>query len=338
MLLIDAYCHILPSQYQRAMDKILGKRDPNLNTSRYAKTVPVLVDLEARFRLMDHFRDYLQVLTVAAPSVTKIAKPADAEELARMANDELAELVSRYPDRFAAGIACLPLNNVDAALQEARRAIEDLRLRGVEIYTDVAGKPLDDEAFLPLYSIMEEYNLPIFIHPQKEMNMPDYEGEEISKYRIWTKLGWPMATAKAMTRLVYGRILERHPRLNFVTHHCGGVIPFLAGRLAWSDDFNEMRMGHRDIFLKRNALDYYRMFYYDTAVNGNTAALECGRAFCGIDRLIFATDMPFDNQGGYRQIRDTIDSIERMRLNEEEKKKVYQDNAIRLMRLPLGGV
>jgi predicted TIM-barrel fold metal-dependent hydrolase len=336
MLMIDAYCHILPSRYQKAFDKVLSRRDPNLNTSKYAQSVPLLTDLEARFRLMDRFPGYMQVLTVAAPSITKVAEPGEAVDLARLANDELAELVHRHPHRFAAGIACLPLNDPDAAFEEARRAVEDLRLRGVEVFSDIGGKPLDHESFMPLYEMMEAYNLPILIHPQKEMNIPDYDGEEISEYRIWTKLGWPMATAMAMTRLVYGRVLERHPGLKFMTHHCGGVIPFVAGRLEWSDDFNEMCMGHRDIFLKHNALHDYRLFYYDTAVNGNTSALECGRAFCGIDHLVFGTDMPFDNQGGYRLVRETIASVERMRLEPEEKEKVFQKNVIDLMRLPLG--
>jgi len=335
MLKIDAYCHILPQKYRAAVDKILAKRDQKLNTSRYARAVPALADLDARFRLMDSFPGYMQVLTVSAPSVTEIAGKKEAVELARMANDEMAELVDRYPERFAGAIACAPLNAVDAGLQEVQRAIEDLRLRGAEIMSDIGGRPVDSDEFMPLYEMMEAYNLPVFIHPRKEMNVPDYEGEKISKYRIWTKLGWPMATAMAMTRLVYGRVLERYPELKVVTHHCGGVIPFVAGRLDWSDDFNEMRMGHRDIFLKRNALDYYRRFYLDTAVNGNTPALECGLAFSGIDRFIFATDVPFDNQGGYRLVRDTMDSIERMGLNETDLKKVYQDNAISLMRLPL---
>jgi aminocarboxymuconate-semialdehyde decarboxylase len=284
---------------------------------------------------MDQFPGYMQVLTVAAPSLTEIASPKEAVELAKIANDEMAELVDRYPERFAGAIACLPLNDVDAALSELKRAIEDLRLRGAEIASDIGGKPVDADEFLPFYEMMEDYNLPVFIHPRKEMNVPDYEGEKISKYRIWTKLGWPMATAMAMTRLVYGRILERFPGLNVVTHHCGGVVPFVAGRIDWNDDFNEMRMGHRDIFLKRNALDYYRRFYLDTAVNGNTAALQCGLSFSGIDRMIFATDLPFCNQGGYRLVRDTIDSIQRLGLDDADLKKVYQDNAIVLMRLPL---
>jgi aminocarboxymuconate-semialdehyde decarboxylase len=338
MLYIDAYCHILPPKYQAAMDKILARRDQNLNTSRYAKAIPILTDLDTRFRMMDRYPGYMQVLTVAAPSITKVASPDQAVEMARIANDELAELVDRHPDRFAAGIACLPLNDVDAALEEADRAIKDLRLRGIEMYTDIGGKPLDAPEFMPLYEKMVDYNLPIFIHPQKEMNIPDYQDEEISKYRIWTKLGWPMATSKAMVRLVYGGVLEKYPGIKFVTHHCGGTIPYLAGRIDWSDDFNEMRMGHRDIFLRKKAVEYFREFIFDTAVNGNTAALQCGLAFCGIDRLLFATDLPFDNQGGYRLVRDTIESVDRMNLDPDDRRKAYQDNAIRLMRLPLNGL
>ena len=97
-------------------------------------------------------------------------------------------------------------------------------------------------------------------------------------------------------------------------------------------------MGHRDIDLKEKALTYYRRFFYDTAVNGNTAALQCGRAFAGIDQMVFATDMPFDNQKGKRLIRDTIASVEQMGLADDEKAKLYRGNAIRLLRLPLCGV
>ncbi|MEJ2170042.1 MAG: amidohydrolase family protein [Desulfobacterales bacterium] len=162
--------------------------------------------------------------------------------------------------------------------------------------------------------------------------------KRLSRYRVWTKLGWPYATALAMTRLVYGGVLETWPGLQIVAHHCGGLIPFLAGRIDWNDDFNEMCMGHRDIFLKEKALNYYRRFFYDTAVNGNTAALQCGRAFAGIDRMVFATDMPFDNQKGRRLIRDTIASVEQMGLDDEEKAKLYRNNAINLLRLPLCAV
>lgn len=334
-MIVDAYTHILPAGYQSMLEKKITNRDLSLNSARYAQTVPTLVDLEARFRVMDRFDGYIQVVSVASPPIYSIAAPETAAELCRVANDALAELVLKYPHRFAAGIATLPMNDMDAALKEAQRAIRDLRLRAVELYTDINGQPLDAPQFMPLYEMMADLDRPIFLHPLREMTIPDYAGEEISRYRVWTKLGWPYATALAMTRLVYGGVLEKWPELKVVTHHCGGLIPFLAGRIDWNDDFNEMCMGHRDIFLKEKALNYYRRFFYDTAVNGHTAALQCGRAFAGIDRMVFATDMPFDNQQGQRLIRDTIASVEQMALNDEEKAKVYRKNAINLLRLPL---
>jgi len=337
-MIVDAYTHILPKKYQEGLEKKVTNRDMSLNSTQYAKNVPTLLDLEARFRVMDAFEDYIQVISVASPPIYSIAPREVAVELARIANDELAELVLKYPDRFAAGIACLPMTDLEAAIAEAERAVKDLRMRAVEIYTDIAGKPLDSPEFIPLYEKMVELDRPIFIHPLREMTVPDYPGEKISKYRVWTKLGWPYTTALAMTRLVCGGVMERVPDLKIVTHHCGGVIPFVAGRMDWSDDFNEMRMGHRDIFLRENVLTYFRRFYYDTAVNGNTAALQCGLAFAGLEHLIFATDFPFDNQMGRRLIRDTIESVERMGLKEEEKTTIYRHNAVKLLRLPLGAI
>ena len=337
-MIVDAYTHILPVRYQAMLEKKIKDRDMSLNSARYAQTIPTLVDLEARFRVMDDFDEYIQVISVASPPVHSIAPPAMAEELCRAANDELAEMVLKYPHRFAAGIATLPMNDMDAALKEAQRAIKDLRLRAIELYSDINGQPLDAPQFMPLYKMMAELDRPIFIHPLREMTTPDYKGEGISRYRVWTKLGWPYATALAMTRLVYGGVLEKWPDLKIVTHHCGGLIPFLAGRIDWNDDFNEMCMGHRDIYLKEKALNYYRRFFYDTAVNGHTAALQCGRAFAGIDQMVFATDMPFDNQKGRRLIHDTIASVEQMGLNDEEKAKLYRKNAINLLRLPLCAV
>lgn len=337
-MIIDAYTHILPKKYQDSIDKKLAGRNQNLNTTRYSKTVTTLVDLEARFRVMDDFGDYIQVISIASPPIYEIAPPDVAVELCKIANDELAELVYKYPDRFAAGIACLPMTNVDAAVGEAERAVKDLRLRGVEISTEVAGKPLDDPEFFPLYEKMVELDRPVFIHPMREMTTPDYPTEKTSQFRLWTKMGWPFATSLAMARLVYSGIMERLPSLKIVTHHCGGTVPFLAGRIDWSDDFNEMRMGHRDYYLKESALTYFRRFFYDTAVNGSVAALQCGIAFAGLEQMIFATDFPFDNQVGRRLIRDTIDSVERMGLSERDRDALYRGNALKLLHLPLGRI
>jgi len=337
-MIIDVYNHLLPKRYQETLEKKITGRDKNLPSANWSRTIPTLMDLEARFRIMDAFDDYIQVISIASPPTYAIAPPAVAIELCRIANDELAELVFQYPDRFAAGVATLPMNDPEAAVHEAERAIKDLRLRAVEVFTDIAGKPLDSPEFMPLYEKMAEFNRPIFIHPLGEMSTPDYEGELFSKYRLWTKLRWPYATAMAVCRLVYAGIMEKFPNLKIITHHCGGLIPYLAGRLDWGDDMNEMRFGQRDIDLKENALVYFRRFYYDTAVNGNTAALNCAREVIGISQMLFGTDMPFDNQFGRRLIRQTIESVERMDLDETDKKKIYCDNAIKLLLLPLGAI
>jgi len=333
-MIIDAYTHILPKKYQESLEKKVTGRDPALSTVRYSKIVSSLLDLDVRFKVMDAFGDYIQVISVASPPIYDIAPPDVAKELCRIANDELAELVFKYPDRFAAGIATLPLNDVDAAVEEAERAVKDLRLRAVEFHSDVAGKPLDAPEFLPLYEKMVELDRPIFLHPMREATTPDYPGEEMSKFRVWTNIGWPYATGMAMTRLVYGGVMEKFPDLRIITHHCGGIIPFVIGRLDWSYDFNEMRMGYRDVYLKEKPLQYFRRFYYDTAVNGNTPALNCGLALAGVDRMVFATDHPFDSQNGLRLIRDTIESVEAMGLSERDKKKVFAGNAVSLLRLP----
>ncbi len=335
-MIIDVYNHLVPKKFQEALEKKVTGRDPKLPSSHWARTIPPLMDMEARMRIMDSFDGYIQVVSVASPPTYAIAPPPVAIELSRVANEELAELVHKYPDRFAAGIATLPMNDPEAAVAEAERAIKDLRLRAVEVFTDVAGRPIDSPEFMPLYEKMAELGRPIFIHPLGEMSTPDYAGETSSKYRLWTKLRWPYATTMAACRLVYSGILERFPGLKVVTHHCGGFIPYLAGRLDWADDFNEMFFGQRDVDLKEHALVYFRRLFFDTAVNGNTAALQCAREFAGLDQLVFATDMPFDNQLGRRLIRQTIESVERMGLTQVEKKRIYSGNAVKLLRLPLG--
>lgn len=139
----------------------------------------------------------------------------------------------------------------------------------------------------------------------------------------------------AMFRLVYGGVMERFPNLKIVTHHCGGVIPYLAGRMEWNDDFNEMRMGHKDILFPHKPLEYFRRMYYDTANNGYPAGLRCGMDFAGIGKLVFATDLPFCNQKGLRLIRDSIAAVDTLDLAPGDRRKVFQSNAVDLFRLPL---
>jgi predicted TIM-barrel fold metal-dependent hydrolase len=331
-LKIDAYAHIAPQKYRETLAKLAPKF-----CTYMLDPFPPLYDLDYRFRIMDRYEGVVQVLTPAWPAV-EVAAPDKALELAQMTNDEMANLVAKYPDRFPAAIACLPMNDMDAALKEADRAINDLRFRGVLIYTPINDKPLDSPEFMPLYEKMAYYDLPILIHPVRLPEYPDYRTETESKHRAYMTFGWPFETTLAMTRLVFSGIFEKYPNIKFVTHHCGGMVPFLEERIKQFMDVGEMRRREigRGTVMTKTPIDYYKMFYNDTAIYGNTAGLMCGYSFCGADHLLFAVDFPLGcMEYGNRNYRQTLNAIENMQISEEDRKKIYEDNARKLFRLPI---
>ena len=331
-LKIDAYSHIAPPKYKAVLQKIAPqevayKLDP----------IPPLFDLDQRFRIMDRYEGLVQVIAPAWPSVEEVAGPEKALDLAKLTNDEMAELVLKYPERFVAAVACLPMANMETALKEVDRAINDLRFRGVLIYTPINDKPLDSPEFMPLYEKMAQYHLPILIHPMRSPDYPDYRTESASKYKVFSTFGWPYETTVAMTRIVFSGILEKYPDLKFVTHHCGGMVPYLEERIKQFYDVGEMRRGEKYVEgLRKAPIDYYKMFYNDTAIYGSTPALMCAHAFFGADRLLFGVDMPLgDTELGNRNYRQTINAIEGMNIPDEDRKKIYEDNARRLYRLAI---
>jgi len=330
---IDIFPHILPVKYKEALYKIAPT---GFYIQDVIETLPTLFDLDHRFRIMDKFEGLMHVLTISSPPPEGIANPEKAVDLAKLANDEMAELVLKHPDRFAAAVACLPMNNMDAALKELDRAIHDLKFRGVQINSPINEKPLDSPEFMPLYEKMAQYHLPIWIHPERPADFSDYRTEKRSKYMIFHVFGWPYETASAVTRLIFSGVLEKHPTLKIITHHCGGMIPYLADRIIGAYDHAEMlRRAKYKQGLTRSPIDYFRMIYYDTAIYGNTPGLMCGYAFCGPDHMLFATDFPYDSQFGERYTRQTIKAIEEMEISESDKKKIFEENARTLLRLPL---
>jgi predicted TIM-barrel fold metal-dependent hydrolase len=328
-LKIDVYSHIVPPKYSGALSKVA----PQQFESKVA-ICPPLYDLDARFRIMDKFEPLRQVLTLAWPKLEEVAGPDKAPDLARQANDEMAELVLKYPDRFVSAIAILPMNNLDEALKEADRAIKDLKFRGVYIYSNINDKPLDLPEFFPLYEKMSKYDLPIYIHPMRDIDQPEYRTEKASKYLMYSTFGWPYETTAAMTRLVMGGVLEKYANLKVVTHHCGGMVPYFAERIR---QFMQLQRRKKEYLeLTRDAVDYYQMFYNDTALYGNPKALECAHGFFGADRILFGVDFPLgDTEYGSRNYRQTINAIDEMAITEEDRKKIYEDNARKLMHLPI---
>lgn len=328
---IDIFAHVMPERYKKAVYKYSDKFPTE---RRVQDKRPVLTDHETRLRKLEEFEGLTQVISVTMPPVEEIVGPQEAAELARIANDEVAELVAKYPKMYIAGIADLPLNNMDAALKETERAVKQLGLKGVQIYTRVNGKPPSCDEMMPLYELMCSLDLPVWIHPMRGSDQPDYATETVSHNQIFSIFGWPYDTTVAMTRLIFAGVFERFPAIKFITHHCAGMVPYFAGRLMVHYDNGLERLGSRHFpGLTRPPIEYYRMFYGDTALNGNPAGLRCGLEFLGEDHLLFGTDMPYDITNGSHSIRKTIEDVESLGLDESSKRKIYEGNARRLLHL-----
>jgi uncharacterized protein len=326
---VDIFNHVMPRKFfERIGDyKDIGKR---------MREVPMLHDLDERFRVMDRFPDYVQVLSAGMPPIEALAGPAGSPELAVICNDGMAELCERYPDRFPTFIASLALNNPDSCLDEIRRSVNDLGARGIQVFSNIDGKPLDLPEFEPIFDAMAELDLPIFLHPARGAGFPDYPTEEKSKYELWWAFGWPYETSVAMARIAFAGLFDKHPNLKIVAHHYGAMIPYFEGRIGPGLDQLGARTSGFDkasIRIKRRPLDYFKMYYADTAVFGSKAATECGLAFFGADRTVFASDAPFDPEKGPMYIRETIKVIESLGIPEADKAKIFHGNAEKLLKL-----
>ncbi|MFI7127176.1 amidohydrolase family protein [Nonomuraea sp. NPDC050153] len=330
---IDAYSHILPAPYFERMRELAV--DPGA-LKRWLE-LPALHDVDARLRMMDEFGDgYQQILTLSSPPIELLAGPTESAALARLANESMLELCEKHPDRFPAFVASLPMNNPDAALDELAFAIDDLGARGVQVFTNVNGRPLDDPAFAAVFDEMARRDLPVWMHPTRSAAFADYATEETSRYEIWWALGWPYETSAAMARLVFSGLFERHPDIKIITHHLGAMIPYLEGRigLGWSDQLGSRTAGENyQNLLPRRPLDYFRRFYADTALSGSDIGTRCGLDFFGADHVLFGTDCPFDPEGGPMYIRETIRVLDALDLTDTDRDRIYHLNIRRLMRL-----
>ena len=326
--MIDMFTHVVPERYKQA----LGKVAPDFE--KRVAGMPTLYDMGQRFRIMDKYPNLTQVLTLSLTAALVFENPTLAVDFAKRANDDMAQLVAQHPDRFAAGVASVPMTDIDAATEELDRAIGELKLKGVQLFTPTMDKPLDSPEFLPLFEKMAAYDLPIWIHPVRWMGRADYKALKESKYYIYHIFGWPYETTAAMTHLVFGGVMERFPGIKIVAHHCGGMVPFFEQKIAEAYDASQVIHGqHYKDLVPKAPLEYFKRFYGDTALNGSAAGLMCGYRFFGADHLVFATDMPFDVEFGDRGTRKTIESVEALGLSDAEKKMVYEENARRLLRL-----
>jgi predicted TIM-barrel fold metal-dependent hydrolase len=323
---IDAWTHIFPKAYFEKLQTMASVTGP---LKRWLKLTS-LYDLDHRFRLMDGFEGYRQLLTPSMPAIEDLADGALAVELMRLMNDGLAELVARHPHRFPAFAAALSLHDVDAALAEIDRSAA-LGAVGFQLCTHMRGTPLDDPRFEPVFAEIARRGLVIWLHPIRGP-APDYPTEAKSRYEIWWAFGWPYDSSVAMARLVFSGLFDRHPNLKIITHHMGAMIPYFEGRIVQGWD---LEMGARTPpadaallpgRLQRKAQDYFKMFFADTALSGAVGATRCGLEYFGADKVVFASDFPFDAEGGSYLVRETIRALDALELSDAVRRRIDAGN------------
>ena len=325
---IDAYTHFIPEKF---FAKVAGQKD----IGKRVREVPCLHDLDIRLKILDAFPDYAQIISYPMPPLELLAQGDQLEEYAKLVNDGLAEICDKHPGRFPGWVAQAPLAAPDAGVRECERALKNGAL-GVQIYTNIAGRPLDNQEFEPFFATMNALAKPIWMHPARAANFPDYLTEEKSKYEIWWTFGWSYETAAAMARLVFSKTLDKYPELKIIVHHFGGIVPMLEGRIGPGWDQLGARTSGEDLSLllkglKKRPLDYFKQnFHADTAVFGARPATLCGLAFYPIDQVVFASDCPFDPEKGPGYIRETIKILDSLDLSNTDRDKIYFKNLEKL--------
>ena len=335
---IDIFNHVMPQAYLELVKQ--HSKEPGL--VKRMSGLRMLWDIEHRVKMLrEKFPDVQQVLTLGLPSPELLGGPDSSPEFARVANDGMARMCLKWPRQFPAFVASLPMNNPRAALDEMDRAINQLGAKGVQIISHVAGRPLDDAEFFPIFERMsKKYDLPIWVHPVRTAKFADYPGEPKSKYEMWWLFGWPYETSVFMGRMVFSGMFDKLPKLKIITHHLGAMVPFLSHRVGYGMDQFGSRTADEDYEgllkrMKKRPVDYFKMFYNDTSINGWASGMRCGIDFFGADHVLFGTDCPFDPEGGPLFIREIMQAMDQLALKPGDRRKIYFGNAANLLRLQL---
>lgn len=336
MQYIDAFNHFFPKPL---WDEIQTFQGAGKNIGKRMQNIPCIFDLDERMKVINQFDNYRQILSLGMPPIEAMGTPDETPRLARLGNDGFGELCAKYPEKFPGYLAALPMNNPEAAVEELDRVFTNgSGAVGVQIHTNVNGAPLDDEQFFKIFQTAAKHDRPVFLHPSRGEEMPDYLTEDKSRYEIWWTFGWPYETSAAMARIVLSGMMDKIPNLKVLAHHLGAMVPYFEGRVGPGQDQLGKRTSTEDLShvlrdLKKRPFEYFKDFYADTAVFGSRAATVCGLEFFGEDKVLFASDSPFDPEKGPGYIRDTIAVLNSLDLPQTTMEKICFKNAQELFRI-----
>lgn len=324
MKIIDFHNHHYPPDYIEALRAEQGAvrvtddadGNPVLHSpGDYNVAVPGHRDISFREQILEEEGIDMQVLTLTSPG-THLSPPAQSVALSRIVNNSFAVIMREHPDRFTA-LGTLPLNDPGAAVIELERAILELGMRGIMLFSNINGIPLHHESFLPLYEKADELNAVFYIHPIHPVGV-----EAMTDYWLMPLVGFTFDTTLAAAGLVFSGIVERFPSITWVLAHLGGAIPYLAERLDRGYHAFEECREH----INRLPSEQLKDFYYDT-VNFDPHALQLAIEFAGSSHLLAGSDYPHM----IGSLSSMMESIRMLDIPEEEKVDILGGNAQRLL-------
>lgn len=312
-MIIDAFTHALTERFYETLVE-------EYEFSGLSGRPAFLWDTEQRLETMDQFGIDKHVVSMAPLPFWKGLDEESTLEITKLANDEIRRLADAHPDSIIP-VGTVP-NVSDELIAEFERCTEELDLAGIQIFSNINGKPLDRPEFEPLFATAERTATPLWLHPQ----LHEWYGWA-SEYMDHRLFGWPFDTTLALSRLVFGGTTQKYD-FDLVSHHGGGMIPFYAGRI---DGFYETRMQYPENYANTDLpeLDQpsasFGEFYADTALGGSVASHECAHELFG-DSLVFGTDYPFGPQRGRAGIESGLAAIEAMDVEKRTREGIRSGN------------
>ena len=286
-----------------------------------------LADFESkRLKEMDACGVELAIVSLNAPAVQGIPDPARAVEVARRANDALAEQVRKRPRRFQ-GFAALPMQDPDAAARELNRCVRDFGFKGALVNgfsstpDKTKGLYYDAPEYVPLFAEFEKLDVPFYLHPRDPLSLDRYQGHAWLVGSAWS---FAEETALHALRMMGSGLFDKCPRLQMILGHFGERIPYDIWRV-------DHRMQYRhDYPAKRKMGDYLREnIHVTTSGHFRTQTLLNAMLEMGSDRVLFAIDYPYEE---HARGASWFDAAE---ISEADRVKIGRENAIRLFRLDL---
>jgi aminocarboxymuconate-semialdehyde decarboxylase len=323
---IDVHNHFYPEAYMEELGKGGGyarvERDAQGRLlihyeGDYNIVVGPHIDIEDRLKAMDRCGVEMHVLTLTTPSVEREA-PEKGVRLAELANDGFSQVVEKYPERFQA-FAALPLQVPEAAAEELERAVKELGLRGGTLMTNVDGKPLDLDEFMPVYEKAVELDVPLFIHPTSPIN-----SKAMEDYRLVPILGFGVDTSVAVLRLVFSGVLKKLPRLKLIASHLGGVYPYLRGRI----EIGFKAYPECKVNIEEPPSTYLNKIWMDSIIYDEDVLMST-LAYSGAEKIVLGSDHP--HQIG--DMANAVERIERLDISDEDKERILWKNAAELLKM-----